>query len=238
MYALCFKLRTMMSDTKLETMVKLELRLDMIVACKLNPLKVVSAAVADQFVKVALQHKALDRSLLSPIIKRNAKTFVRGAEELSEEIGFFPFDPYLLAASKVHIDTIYQDWQGAADSDGDDDEWAAGIGSNSEHSASLSSRHQSIQDHETEESIAMSLSSQLSLSDALSPESYNSPSWRPMSFSPPKETGINIAGKQGSAQRKSNFHVSYNEPSPTNDRLPRLPQATPLSPLNDALRAA
>lgn len=197
-----------MSDTKLETMVKLELRLDMIVACRLNPLKVVSTAVADQFVKVALQHKALDRSLLSPIIKRNAKTFVRGAEELADEIGFFPFDPYLLAASKVHIDTIYQDWQGLADSDGDDDEWAAGIGSNSEHSASLSSRHQSMQDQETEESIAMSLSSQLSLSDALSPESYNSPSWRPMSFSPPRDTaGINIAGKQNSAQRRGH-HVS------------------------------
>jgi hypothetical protein len=39
-YCLCFKLRPLLDDTKCETLVKLELRLERLVSCKLNPLKV------------------------------------------------------------------------------------------------------------------------------------------------------------------------------------------------------
>lgn len=56
---------------------------------------------------------------------------------------------------------FWQDWEGQADSDEDDDEWAAGIGSNSENTAS---QKNSLM----EDSIAMSLNSQLSVSEPVS----------------------------------------------------------------------
>lgn len=72
--------------------------------------QVVNPTVAEQFIKVMLVNKVLDRALVGPILKRNSSLVLPAAGEVAEENSFFPFDPYLLRESKGHIDAIYQVW--------------------------------------------------------------------------------------------------------------------------------
>ncbi|KAJ3841764.1 RNA polymerase I-specific transcription initiation factor RRN3 [Lentinula raphanica] len=101
----------------------------------LNPLKVCSPNVANQFARVA---HATDFIYCYTILESNRRsdvssgdvhqislsTLTNGLHLTSELNTFFPFDPYKLPKSGAYIQEIYRDWASVAineDSDDDDD---------------------------------------------------------------------------------------------------------------------
>mmetsp|Transcript_23332 Transcript_23332/g.55586 ORF Transcript_23332/g.55586 Transcript_23332/m.55586 type:complete len:629 (-) Transcript_23332:123-2009(-) len=165
LYALCFRLQALAEDQNKPSFVPLELRLDRIILSNLNPLKVVNQGVGEMFVTLAVRLRILDEKTLSALLHHNSSFVLPRASEWDEEHSFFPFDPFQLPLSRPFIDPILQGWDGPRAEETDDEE-----------SAVQSSRSASV-----EESIAMSLNSQLSLSDN---DHRGSPVWKPMSFSP------------------------------------------------------
>eukprot|EP00293_Proteomonas_sulcata_P001563 CAMPEP_0184317264 /NCGR_PEP_ID=MMETSP1049-20130417/95593_1 /TAXON_ID=77928 /ORGANISM="Proteomonas sulcata, Strain CCMP704" /LENGTH=205 /DNA_ID=CAMNT_0026636595 /DNA_START=39 /DNA_END=656 /DNA_ORIENTATION=+ len=166
LYSFCFRASHLLEDPKYSIFVKVELRIADIVLANLNPLKVVNPVVAQQFVRVCKRYKIMPDEQLIQIVTHNSKFVLPGAQEFAEEHSFFPFDPYTLESSRSFIDPIYQSWERSADDASDED---SATGDNAGTSA--------------DESIAMSLNSQLSLSDQVERDSPHS-QWKPMSFSP------------------------------------------------------
>ncbi|KAJ4479198.1 RNA polymerase I-specific transcription initiation factor RRN3 [Lentinula aciculospora] len=102
----------------------------------LNPLKVCSPNVANQFARVA---HATDFIYCYTILESNRRSdgsssdgsshrsnlsaFSHGLHLTSELNTFFPFDPYKLPKSGIYIQEVYRDWTSVAiDEDSDDDD--------------------------------------------------------------------------------------------------------------------
>ncbi|KAJ3876973.1 RNA polymerase I-specific transcription initiation factor RRN3 [Lentinula edodes] len=98
----------------------------------LNPLKVCSPNVANQFARVA---HATDFIYCYTILESNRRfdassgdgsvlhTLTHGHHLTAELNTFFPFDPYKLPKSGVYIQEVYRDWTSVAiDEESDDDE--------------------------------------------------------------------------------------------------------------------
>ncbi|EKX47206.1 hypothetical protein GUITHDRAFT_107116 [Guillardia theta CCMP2712] len=162
LYVLCFRVPQLVADERnYDTFLRFELQLDVITRCSLNPLKVINQNVSKQFVRICVKYKLLQAEMLRNLLAYNQSIVVNGVLEFEQEHSFFPFDNYNLPLSRTFID-----------------------GANEASSSQLGS---SVEDAE---GVAMSLNSQLSLSDQ-GPHNSFSPSWKPMSFSPPHEEKMN-----------------------------------------------
>ncbi|EAU84392.1 ribosomal DNA transcription factor Rrn3 [Coprinopsis cinerea okayama7 len=108
-----------------------------VVLSVLNPLKVCSSGVVEQFAKVAQQtdfmycYSVLESNKRSEYSGANSNgspsrsmhpSFLRG--RLNDELNtFFPFDPYRLPKSNSFIQSVYREWSDVAiDEEDDDDE--------------------------------------------------------------------------------------------------------------------
>ncbi|KAI9245559.1 RNA polymerase I-specific transcription initiation factor RRN3 [Phascolomyces articulosus] len=90
-----------------------------LISSRLNPLKVCSDLVVNQFAHVA---RTTNFMYVHPIIQRNKKIVLSGMghnTNLQAVQSFFPFDPYKLKTSSPFIDNIYSVWRG--DNDEEDD---------------------------------------------------------------------------------------------------------------------
>jgi hypothetical protein len=178
-YVLCFRLPQLMGaeNGKYDTFLRLELRLRDIILCPLNPLKVVDQGVGHKFMTLAVKYRLIETHVLRDLLEYNKTLIVNGIVEFEEEHSYFPFDTYNLVESRQLIEggaqsSLYQKWEEAADDIFTEDD-ASGAGWRDEREESEG----------PEESIAMSLTSQLSISEHQSSASPSS-NWRPMSFSP------------------------------------------------------
>jgi len=154
-YVLCFRLPQLMGaeNGKFDTL-KFDMRLDDIVRCALNPLKVIDQKIANKFMTLAVKHKFITWKVLRPLLEHNKTIVVNGLQEFEDEHTFFPFDKYNLPHSRHFIDPIYQGWEEVSTISDDifsEDDVASAGGWPGEGSEGA------------EESIAMSLTSQLSL---------------------------------------------------------------------------
>ncbi|KAF9903297.1 hypothetical protein EC991_003989 [Linnemannia zychae] len=115
--------------------------LQRIVTSRLNPLKMCSLNVVNQFARIS---QSLDFMYVYPILEQNKKIYISrhasrpdsdvlnggGARngqatggQLPHELEtFFPFDPYRLRQSAPFMQGIYQEWEGEDDDEDDEDE--------------------------------------------------------------------------------------------------------------------
>ncbi|KAI9487924.1 RNA polymerase I-specific transcription initiation factor RRN3, partial [Zychaea mexicana] len=89
-----------------------------LISSRLNPLKVCSDLVVNQFAHMA---RTTNFMYVHPIIQRNKKIAISGMghTNLQAVQSFFPFDPYKLKTSSQFIENIYSVWRGENDEDED-----------------------------------------------------------------------------------------------------------------------
>lgn len=101
------------------------LKLESMVASRLNPLKMCQPSVVREFARSMKRHQIL---YCAPYVKRNKGLSVgiprltaegKGAERLEE---YFPFDPYVLRTSRRFVDPLYAAWKPVAVTDEDEDD--------------------------------------------------------------------------------------------------------------------
>ncbi|KAI8137018.1 RNA polymerase I-specific transcription initiation factor RRN3 [Fennellomyces sp. T-0311] len=91
-----------------------------LISSRLNPLKVCSQLVVNQFAHVARTTNFL---YVHPIIQKNKRIVIAGMghTNLQAVQSFFPFDPYKLKTSSHFIENIYSVWRGDNDDESSDE---------------------------------------------------------------------------------------------------------------------
>ncbi|KAG2227493.1 hypothetical protein INT45_007519 [Circinella minor] len=91
-----------------------------LISSRLNPLKVCSNPVVQQFAHVA---RTTNFMYVHPIIQRNKRIVISGGmahTNLQAVQSFFPFDPYELKTSRQFIENIYMVWRGENEEEDED----------------------------------------------------------------------------------------------------------------------